>query len=97
VGETIWITFFDGQSALKAAKQQTMMISNFNFNIQLKTNSWCEKVEEEIALCTTSTFDSDVDTSIENSALNEEITRPTRPPLPKLSGKNREFSKVKNI
>lgn len=55
VGETMWVTFRDGQSALTAMKKKALNISGIQFHIKLKTENWVEHVEREIDLCTTNT------------------------------------------
>lgn len=55
VGETMWVTFRDGQSALKAVNKKSICISGIEFHFKLKTENWLSQVEREIALCTTNT------------------------------------------
>ena len=56
VGETMWVTFRDGQSALTAVKQKTVQVCGVTLQLKLKTESWITQVEKEIALCTTNTI-----------------------------------------
>lgn len=55
VGETMWVTFRDGQSALTAVAKKSVRISGIDFHFNLKTENWLAQVEREIALCTTNT------------------------------------------
>lgn len=55
VGETMWVTFRDGQSTLSAMQKKTLTICGVLFHIKLKTENWLAQVEREIELCTTNT------------------------------------------
>lgn len=55
VGETMWVTFRDGQSALTAMQKQSLIICGIQFHIKLRTENWVAHVEREIDLCTTNT------------------------------------------
>lgn len=55
VGETMWVTFRDGQSALIAVQKKSICIRGIEFQFNLKTENWLAQVEREIALCTTNT------------------------------------------
>lgn len=55
VGETMWITFRDGQSALTALQKRSVCICGVTLHFKLKTENWLAQVEEEIELCTTNT------------------------------------------
>lgn len=55
VGETMWVTFRDGQSALTAVQKKSICIRGIEFYFKLKTENWLAQVEREIALCTTNT------------------------------------------
>lgn len=55
VGETMWVTFRDGQSALTAVQKNSVHIKGIEFHFKLKTENWLGQVEREIALCTTNT------------------------------------------
>ncbi|XP_031638466.1 synaptojanin-1 [Contarinia nasturtii] len=55
VGETMWVTFRDGQSTLIAVQKKSIRIRGIDFHINLKTENWLAQVEREIALCTTNT------------------------------------------
>lgn len=55
VGETMWVTFRDGQSTLKAVEKKSITISGMEFHFKLKTENWISQAEREIALCTTNT------------------------------------------
>ena len=54
VGETMWVTFKDGQAALAAVKHKgNIQVCGINLSIKLKTNDWVSHAEKEISLCTT--------------------------------------------
>lgn len=55
VGETMWVTFRDGQSALIAVQKKSILIRGIDFHINLKTENWVAQVEREIALCSSNT------------------------------------------
>lgn len=55
VGETMWITFRDGQSALTAVQKRSICVCGHNLNFKLKTENWLELVEQEIDLCSSNT------------------------------------------
>lgn len=55
VGETMWITFRDGESALKAQALRQLNICDVQLHLKLKTENWLDQVEQEIELCTTNT------------------------------------------
>lgn len=55
VGETMWVTFRDGQSTLIAVQKKSIRIRGIDFHINLKTENWVAQVEQEIALCTSNT------------------------------------------
>ncbi|XP_049543929.1 synaptojanin-1 [Anopheles darlingi] len=55
VGDTMWVTFRDGQSALTAAQKQSVQVCGVQLSIKLKTDNWVEQVEKEILLCTPNT------------------------------------------
>lgn len=55
VGETMWITFRDGQSALTVAKKKCVQICGVTLHLKLKTENWLSQVEKEIDLCTMNT------------------------------------------
>jgi synaptojanin len=97
VGETMWVTFRDGQSALTAANKRSVRICDTDLTFQLKTENWLKKVEEEILLCTTNTINlcEDVNLQPDYNSLGIPETPlrpkspparpgpPSRPPLPK--------------
>lgn len=55
VGETMWITFRDGQSALTAVQKRSVCVCGITLHFKLKTENWLEQVEREIELCSTNT------------------------------------------
>ncbi|KAG8227890.1 hypothetical protein J437_LFUL008204 [Ladona fulva] len=56
VEDTMWITFRDGQSALAAAKKESLEIMDFNLKLSLRTPDWKSQTEKEIMLCTNNTI-----------------------------------------
>ena len=57
VGDIMWVTFRDGQSALTAANKRQVQVCGVTLNIRLKTENWVQLVEKEISLCTPNTID----------------------------------------
>lgn len=55
VGETMWITFRDGESALTAVQKKSVCVCGVTLHFELKTENWVSQFEEEINLCTTNT------------------------------------------
>lgn len=54
VGETMWVTFKDGQAALACVKHKgNLQVCGINLSIRLKTEDWVKRVEKEMSLCTT--------------------------------------------
>ncbi|KAG5671456.1 hypothetical protein PVAND_001652 [Polypedilum vanderplanki] len=54
VGETMWVTFKDGQAALAAVnRKQNLNICGVDLHLRLKTEDWPNEVEKEIKICTT--------------------------------------------
>ncbi|XP_070494173.1 synaptojanin-1 [Chironomus tepperi] len=54
VGETMWVTFKEGQAALAAIKGKcNINVRGIDFILRLKTEDWLKKVFNEISLCTT--------------------------------------------
>ncbi|KAF7992176.1 hypothetical protein HCN44_001501 [Aphidius gifuensis] len=51
VGETIWVTFRDGQCALSAAKKSMTQVCGQNLKLSLKSPNWIELIEKEIEIC----------------------------------------------
>lgn len=96
VGETMWVTFKDGQAALAAVKHKgNLQVCGINLSIKLKTNDWVKQVEKEIELCTTNCVQLceyiDVSSSSDYNSIgiplasNEQVKKkpPGRPALPK--------------
>lgn len=95
VGETMWVTFKDGQAALTAASKRKVQVCGVNLTIQLKTEDWFKLVEKEILLCTTNCVplcdnvdgaSSDCYNSLGIPSAPETQAKkgpPSRPPLPK--------------
>ncbi|XP_058828017.1 synaptojanin-1 [Topomyia yanbarensis] len=82
VGDTMWVTFRDGQSALTAAQKQFVQVCGVSLSIKLKTENWIESVEKEIELCTPNTVSfCDNQTGDYNSlGIPEVPSRPKSPP-----------------
>lgn len=94
VGETMWVTFKDGQAALACVKHKgNIEVCGVNLSIKLKTTDWVSHVEREILLCTTNCVQLceyiDVSASSEYNCLgiplapSEKKKPPGRPALPK--------------
>lgn len=97
VGETMWVTFKDGQAALSAVKHKgNIEVCGIKLSIKLKTNDWVQQVEKEILLCTTNCVQlcENVDFSVTSDyncvgipvAPGEQMAKkkpPARPALPK--------------
>lgn len=92
VGETMWVTFKDGQAALAAVKRKgNLQVCGINLNIRLKTEDWLKQVGKEIDLCTTNCVALceyiDISTNEDYNSIGiptaDKIKPPSRPPLPK--------------
>ncbi|XP_052872010.1 synaptojanin-1 [Anopheles cruzii] len=99
VGDTMWVTFRDGQSALTAAQKRSVQVCGVALSIKLKTDNWVEQVEKEILLCTPNTVSfCDVPAAGDYNSLGipempanrpksppttGRMGPPSRPPLPK--------------
>ncbi|XP_065074368.1 synaptojanin-1 [Ochlerotatus camptorhynchus] len=82
VGDTMWVTFRDGQSALTAAQKQFVQVCGVNLTIKLKTENWIQRVEQEIFLCTPNTVtfcDSQIG-DYNSLGIPEVPSRPKSPP-----------------
>ncbi|KZC12811.1 PREDICTED: synaptojanin-1 [Dufourea novaeangliae] len=55
VGETIWVTFRDGQCALAAAKKGMTQVCGQVLKLSLKSPNWMQLIEKEIELCSNTT------------------------------------------
>ncbi|XP_031839390.1 synaptojanin isoform X2 [Nomia melanderi] len=55
VGETIWVTFRDGQCALAAAKKAMTQVCGQTLKLSLKSPNWVQVIEKEIELCSNTT------------------------------------------
>lgn len=54
VGETMWVTFKDGQAAVACVHRKgNLQVCGINLSIRLKTEDWVKRVEREMSLCTT--------------------------------------------
>lgn len=83
VGETMWITFRDGQSALTALQKRSVCICGVTLHFKLKTENWLAQVEEEIELCTTNTVQlCDTPNQTEYNCLGIPKVPPQRPKSP---------------
>ncbi|XP_017880386.1 synaptojanin-1 isoform X1 [Ceratina calcarata] len=56
VGETIWVTFRDGQCALSAAKKGMTQVCGQTLKLSLKSPDWVQLIEKEIDLCSNTTI-----------------------------------------
>lgn len=55
VGETIWVTFRDGQCALAAAKKGMTQVCGQTLKLSLKSPDWIQLIEKEIEICSNTT------------------------------------------
>lgn len=55
VGETIWVTFRDGQCALAAAKKGMTHVCGQELTLSLKSPDWIQLIEKEIEICSNTT------------------------------------------
>lgn len=55
VGETIWVTFRDGQCALAAARKERTQVCGIMLKLALKSPNWVELIDKEIDLCSNTT------------------------------------------
>ncbi|CAL7946456.1 unnamed protein product [Xylocopa violacea] len=51
VGETIWVTFRDGQCALSAARKGMTQVCGQTLKLSLKSPNWVQLIEKEIEIC----------------------------------------------
>ncbi|XP_033352507.1 synaptojanin-1 [Bombus vosnesenskii] len=56
VGETIWVTFRDGQCALSAARKGMTQVCGQALKLSLKSPNWVQLIEKEIELCSNTTI-----------------------------------------
>ncbi|XP_055533373.1 synaptojanin-1 [Wyeomyia smithii] len=84
VGDTMWVTFRDGQSALTAAQKKCVLVCGVNLAIKLKTENWVQSVEKEILLCTPNTvsFCDNQMGDYNSLGIPEVPSRPKSPPTP---------------
>lgn len=55
VGETIWVTFRDGQCALSAARKGMTQVCGQALKLSLKSPNWVQLIEKEIEICSNTT------------------------------------------
>ncbi|KAK0168428.1 hypothetical protein PV327_002230 [Microctonus hyperodae] len=55
VGETIWVTFRDGQCALSAARKGMTQVCGQTLKLSLKSPSWVQLIKKEIEICSNTT------------------------------------------
>ncbi|XP_015607429.1 synaptojanin-1 [Cephus cinctus] len=55
VGETIWVTFRDGQSALAAVRKGMTQVCGQTLKLSLKSPNWVQLIEKEIEICSNTT------------------------------------------
>lgn len=104
VGETMWVTFKDGQAAVAAVKHKGYLtVCGVNLTIALKTDDWVKQVEKEILLCTTNCVQLceyiDISANSEYNNLGipcapEKKKPPARPALPKSPQATPKHSRV---
>ena len=94
VGETIWVTFRDGQCALAAAREGRMTVCDIPLKLSLKSPDWVQLIEKEIEICSNTTVsqsdESSSSTPIEgfdrlemNERSNSGRASPSGPPPPR--------------
>ncbi|XP_006622972.1 synaptojanin-1 [Apis dorsata] len=71
VGETIWVTFRDGQCALSAARKGMTQVCGQTLKLSLKSPNWVQLIEKEIELCSNTT----VAQFVSNSLIRNSIQR----------------------
>ncbi|KAK9298222.1 hypothetical protein QLX08_008380 [Tetragonisca angustula] len=71
VGETIWVTFRDGQCALSAARKGMTQVCGQTLKLSLKSPNWVQLIEKEIELCSNTT----VAQFVSNSPMRSPIQR----------------------
>ncbi|KAL3280582.1 hypothetical protein HHI36_003815 [Cryptolaemus montrouzieri] len=91
VGDTMWVTFRDGQAVLQTLKKTNgkIVIQDYEFTLRLKTPNWVQQAKDEIGLCSTNTVPLYISpTQAEYNCLGiPEVQRnvrgpPSRPPPP---------------
>ncbi|XP_063994499.1 synaptojanin-1 [Diachasmimorpha longicaudata] len=55
VGETIWVTFRDGQCALSAARKGMTQVCGQTLKLSLKSPDWVQLIQREIEICSNTT------------------------------------------
>ncbi|KAK9887395.1 hypothetical protein WA026_022333 [Henosepilachna vigintioctopunctata] len=95
VGDTMWVTFREGQSVLQAVKKTNgkITIQDNELTLRLKTPNWLQQVKDEIGLCSTNTvplYISPTQTDynclgIPEIQRNTRTLPPSRPPPPSKS------------
>ncbi|XP_015111284.1 synaptojanin-1 [Diachasma alloeum] len=55
VGETIWVTFRDGQCALSAARKGMTQVCGQTLKLSLKSPDWVQLIQKEIEICSNTT------------------------------------------
>lgn len=63
VGDTIWVTFRDGQCALAAANKGTTQVCGQTLKLSLKSPNWVKLIQKEIEICSNTTVPYCADTS----------------------------------
>ncbi|OAD59092.1 Synaptojanin-1 [Eufriesea mexicana] len=71
VGETMWVTFRDGQCALSAARKGMTQVCGQTLKLSLKSPNWVQLFEKEIELCSNTT----VAQFVSNSPIRSPIQR----------------------
>ncbi|XP_057324053.1 synaptojanin-1 [Microplitis mediator] len=56
VGETIWVTFRDGQCALSAARKGMTQVCGQTLKLSLKSPNWVQLIQKEIEICSNTTI-----------------------------------------
>ncbi|XP_011307033.1 synaptojanin-1 [Fopius arisanus] len=92
VGETIWVTFRDGQCALSAARKGMTQVCGQTLKLSLKSPDWVQLIQKEIEICSNTTVAQYEENSptrrLERLEINEDVhsgrSSPSdgRPPRP---------------
>ncbi|XP_044750788.1 synaptojanin-1 [Coccinella septempunctata] len=95
VGDTMWVTFREGQSVLQMLKKTNgkIQVQDYELALRLKTPNWVQQAKDEIGLCSTNTVPLYISpTQAEYNCLGiPEVRRsarpcpPNRPPPPNKS------------
>lgn len=107
VENKMWVTFKDGQSALKAAVSPRLVVDSYELNVSLKSPNWMQQTWKEINICNDNTIplykyddkgqkeDGFLVNATKTSEMNKPV--PARPPMPVIKPKAGVFSIPANL